>query len=195
VDEANRRFLRDLTLILGIPALLMAGLVVWWKPWNDRSPLLIASAYERREADARAAGIQEATWHELRLSVPDEYVILSRDSVVEVLEWSPQDRGKGSWSSHLAFLPITPATRQRFLAQAENCGLAPGRCWDEQVGRHRVVCQQAAGMPVPELWWTPLTVCEIDDLEVWLALNAPEERRPVLWEVARATIVRSEGSQ
>jgi hypothetical protein len=188
VDHPQRRFLRDLALILGLPAYLMAGLVAWWKPWDHRSHPIITLPYETREASARAAAVREATWHGLRVTVPEEYVILSQDSVIEVLEWEPPAYGNGTWGSHLAFLPLTTASRARFQQQAENCSLAPGRCWEEEVGAHRLTCQQAAGAPAPELWWTPLTICEVRDAGLWLALNAPEARRPEMWEIAHGVL-------
>jgi hypothetical protein len=188
VDQQQRLFLRDLALILGLPGLMMASLLAWWKPWTYRPRPGITFSYETREAKARAAGVREATWRGLHLRVPEEYVILSQDSLLEILEWEPPDYGTGSWGSHLAFLPLTSEVRQRFQQQAENCGLAPGRCWQEQVGTHELMCQQAAGVPAPELWWTPLTVCKIEQMELWLALNAPEVHRPRLWEIAHGVL-------
>lgn len=188
MDDPQRRFLRDLTLLLGLPMLLVAALVVWWKPWTSRTRPFLTLAYEQREADARSAAVRDATWHGLRVAVPDEYVILSQDSVVEVLEWEPPAYGNGNWGSHLAFLPLTAASRGRFEERGANCSLAPGRCWEETVGSFRVACQQAAGAPVPELWWTPLTICQAPDAGLWLALNAREERRPELWEIARGVL-------
>jgi hypothetical protein len=183
VDQAQRLFLRDLAFILGGPALLLAGLLVWWKPWDFRPRAVITFPHETREASARAAGIREASWHGLQLRVPDEYVILSQDSVVEIVEQYPPVYGDGNWGSHVAFLPLTTAARQRLQQREENCSLAPGRCWEEQGGGHRLACQQAAGAPVPELWWTPLTICEARDLDLWLAINAREARRPEMWEL------------
>ena len=188
MDQAQRLFLKDLAFILGGPALLLVGLLAWWKPWNYRPRPVITFPHETREASARAAGIREATWHGLHLRVPDEYVIVSRDSVVEVVEQYPPAYGNGNWGSHVAFLPLTAPARLRLRERAENCSLAPGRCWLEQIGPHRVTCQQAAGAPVPELWWTPLTICEVRDLDLWVAINAREARRPQMWELVSRTL-------
>jgi hypothetical protein len=191
VDQPQRLFLRDLAFILGGPALVLAGLVAWWKPWNYRRPV-ITYPYETREAGARAAGVREVTWRGLHLRVPDEYVILSRDSVVEIVEQYPPVYGNGNWASHVAFLPLTAAARQRLEQREENCSLAPGRCWEEQVGAHRLTCQQAAGAPVPELWWTPLTICEALDLDLWVAINARETQRPEMWELVSRVLENAE---
>jgi hypothetical protein len=188
VDQDGRLFLRDLALILGLPALLTAGLVAWWQPWKYQVDSIIRYSHESREAQARAAGLHETTWRGLRVNVPDDYVILVQDSILEVLEWEPLDHGSGSWGSHLAFLPLTSEVEQRFKRQSENCTLAPGRCWEESAGTHALRCQQAAGMRVPELWWTPLTICEVDDLQLWIALNAPDAQRPHLWEIAHTVL-------
>lgn len=183
MDQSQRRFLRDLAFLLGAPAILVAGLVAWWQPWTHRPHAVITFPSEADEAHARAGGVRQATWHGLQLSVPEQYVILSRDSVVEIVEQYPPQYGNGNWGSHIAFLPLTAAVQQRLDQRRENCSLAPGRCWDEQVGHHRLRCQQAGGAPVPELWWTPLTLCEARDLELWVALNAREAQRPATWEV------------
>lgn len=188
MDQAQRLFLRDLGLILGGPALVLVGLLAWLRPWNFWSGTVVTSPHETQEAHARAAGIRDTTWHGLHLSVSDEYVILSQDSVVEIVEQYPPVYGNGNWGSHVAFLPLTTAARQRFQERAANCALAPGRCWEEQSGGHQLRCQQAAGAPVPELWWTPLTICEVSDLGLWVALNAREARRPELWEVVSRTL-------
>ena len=192
MDQSQRLFLRDLALILGLPALIAALIVAWWRPWNTWPGPPVTFAYESREAQAREEGLHEARWHGLHLKVPDEYVLLRQDSVIEVLEEEPAAYGPGSWGSHVAFLLSTPEVRQRFEQQAANCGLAPGRCWEERVGTRRLVCQHAAGVPVPELRWTPLTICEVEDAELWLALNAPEARRAQLWEIARAVLLDDE---
>jgi hypothetical protein len=183
VDQSNRLFLRDLALLLGAPALLIAGLVAWWKPWIYRSHAVITFPNEAREASARAGGLREATWHNVRLSVPDQFVILSQDSVVEIVEQYPPMYGNGNWGSHVAFLPLTAAAQERLEQRRENCSLAPGRCWEERIGPHQLRCQQAAGAPVPELWWTPLSICEARDLDLWVAINAREAQRPQMWEL------------
>jgi hypothetical protein len=183
VDQSQRLFLRDLAFLLGGPAIVVAGLVAWWKPWTYRPDAVITFPHEVNEARARAGGLREATWHGVQLSVPQEYVILSQDSVVEIVEqYSPQ-YGDGNWGSHIAFLPLTVAAQQRLEERRENCSLAPGRCWEEQAGRHQLRCQQAAGAPVPELWWTPLSICEARDLDLWVAVNVREAQRAATWEL------------
>jgi hypothetical protein len=193
VDQPQRGFLRDLALILGLPALLVVGLVAWWKPWDHHSRPVVTASYAPREAHARAAALRDTTWHGLHVTVPEEYVLVSQDSVLEVLEWERAVYGDGNWGSHLAFLPLTSVARRRFQQGAENCALAPGRGWEETAGRHRLACQQAAGAPVPELWWTPLAICEVQDVGLWLALNAPEARRAEMWELARAVLRDAQG--
>jgi hypothetical protein len=183
VDQSQRRFLRDLAFLLGVPAIVVAGLVAWWKPWTYRPHAVITFPYEANQARARAGGLREATWHGVQLSVPKEYVILSQDSVVEIVEQYPPQYGDGTWGSHIAFLPLTVAVQQRLEQRRENCSLAPGRCWEEQAGRHQLRCQQAAGAPVPELWWTPLSICEAGDLDLWVAVNVREAERAAAWEL------------
>jgi len=192
MDLSTGRFLRDLAL-MGLPGVLMAALLARWQPWSlFRSHSVITFPYEPREAEARAAGIRETQWHGIRIHVPDDFVILSQDSVLEVLELAAPDYGKGSWGSHLALLPLTRSVHDRLEQQASNCTLAPGRCWNAQVGHSRVFCQQAAGSPVPELWWTPLTVCEVPKRNLWLAWNAPDQRRAEIWELAQAILRENE---
>jgi hypothetical protein len=193
VDQPQRLFLRDLAFILGAPALVVAGLVAWWKPWNSslRRPV-ITFPHESREAKARAAGIREATWHGLQLRVSEAYVILSQDSVVEVVEQYPPVLGDGSWGTHVAFLPLTARARQLLKDREANCSLAPGRCWEQQFDGYRLRCQQAAGAPVPELWWTPLTICEAPELELWVAINARDARRAEMWELVARVLESAE---
>jgi hypothetical protein len=183
VDQSQRLFLRDLMLLLGVPAMMLAGIVAWWKPWTYRSHAVITFPHEADEARAGAGGVRQATWHGVPLSVPGEYVILSRDSVVEIVEQYPPQYGNGNWGSHIAFLPLTVAAQQRLAQRRENCSLSPGRCWEEPAVRHQLRCQQAAGAPVPELWWTPLSICEAPDLGLWVAVNVREAQRASTWEL------------
>jgi hypothetical protein len=100
VDQSQRRFLRDLAFLLGVPAIVVVGLVAWGKPRTYRSHAVITFPHETNEARARAGGLREATWHGMQLSVPQEYVILSQDSVVEIVEQYPPQYRSGNWGSH-----------------------------------------------------------------------------------------------
>jgi hypothetical protein len=188
VDQSQQRFLRDLAFLLGVPAIVVAILMAWWKPWTYRPHGVMTFPHRTNEARARAGGLREATWHGVELSVPGEYVILSLDSVVEIVEQYPPQYGNGNWGSHIAFLPLTVAARQRLEQRRENCSLAPDRCWEKQVGSHQLRCQQGAGAPVPELWWTPLAICEARDLDLWVAVNAREEQRASAWELVERVL-------
>ncbi len=184
----TRAFLRDLVLLLGLPALALAGLIAWWKPWTYRRALIMETASETREFHARKAGVRRATWRGLPVAAPDGYVLIVEDSLLEVIERSPVDTGTGSFAGHLALLVTTPERHARFRAGADNCGLNEGRCWADSAGGHRLDCHLAAGTPEPPLWWTPLTTCEAAAAGVTIAVNAPAPQAHLLWSTVAGAL-------
>jgi hypothetical protein len=166
-------FLRDLILLLGVPALVLGGLLLWWHPWE---PYPGASAYRarmRREAEAREAGVRSTTWHSLRITVPPDYILTTNSPLLEVLEARPVFGGNDRWPSRMAFLELDSASRQRFRLAEANCELAVDRCWQDTVGHYVIECQRSSGSPDPTLEWTPHLECQVPALMVRMATNAP----------------------
>jgi hypothetical protein len=182
----TKRLLRDVSLVIGLPALLLGGLVANWRPWTYQRDLIRTDPNEERELTARKAGLRRLTWHGLAFSLPANYVLVPRDTLLEVIQLRPGDKGSGSWGSHLALLELTPERRAQFEEADANCSLAPGRCWNESVGPYAVPCYSASGTPDATLWWTPITRCRLDDLGLALAVNAQPEDEDALWAIVRA---------
>ena len=176
----SRGFLRDLALLLGLPALGISLLLAWWRPW-DQLPYethpASAPLFEAREAvekRARSEGVHWVDWHGLRLQFPGQYVLTVREPTLELLErFPPQDSDNDHWSAQMAFLGLDSAATARFREAASNCDLAPDRCWREVAADHKFRCQRSAGVPDPEVPWTPHLECQVPEVGVRILINAP----------------------
>jgi hypothetical protein len=58
VDQSQQRFLRDLASLLGVPAIVVAILMAWWKPWTYRPHGVMTFPHRTNEARARAGGLR-----------------------------------------------------------------------------------------------------------------------------------------
>jgi hypothetical protein len=168
----NQRFLRDVAGLLGAPALLLAGLMLWWRPWDSHP---YQEDRSRSDLDAVSAGYRDTHWQGLHIVVPQDYVLTLNTQRLEVIEVSPVLRGQNTWPSRLAYLSLDSAALRRFTDAESACDLAPGRCWADTIGRHLVKCHQSSGVPDPALPWTPHLECQVPDLAVRAAINAPAD--------------------
>jgi hypothetical protein len=173
----KQRMLRDVAGLLGLPAIALACLYFWG--WPRLIPFL---ADQRPATDIAAinAGYRETRWMGLKLSVPEQYVLTLNTPLLEVIEVEPSSSGPARWPSRLAFLKLDRAAQRRFSSAADNCGLAPGRCWSDTVAAHVVHCQRSSGVPDPDLPWTPQLECQVPELGVRAAINAPSQQALIL---------------
>jgi hypothetical protein len=74
----------------------------------------------------------------------------------------------------MAFLELDSLSIRRFKDAAANCELGQDRCWTDSVGSFEVSCQRSAGVPDPALPWTPHLECQVVNLGVRMATNAPQ---------------------
>ena len=180
VNREVRMFLRDLAMILGLPAIGLAGLLAWWRPWElipwtthpASEPVFEARlALERR---ARADGIHATRWRGLQLDFSEAWVLTVHEPVLEVLQrHPPADDTNDRWAGRMAFLETDSAALAQFHEAAANCDLAPGRCWRELAGGYELWCQRSAGVPDPEVPWTPHLECQVPALWMRVLINAP----------------------
>jgi hypothetical protein len=193
----TKPFLRDLALLLGLPALAIGIALVLWRPWEDlpwqTHPVSepIFQARDSLERHARAATVRESVWEGLLIQVPQEFVLTVDEPILEALEEHPYRRADPSdWSAQMAFLHIDSAAASRFADAATNCDLAPGRCWTEQAGSHTLDCHRSAGVPDPQVPWTPHVECHVQSRRVRVLINAPASRTEELLGVFRDALIR-----
>jgi hypothetical protein len=182
-----RRFLRDLALLLGLPALAMTGFLASWHPW--RGPLAGGGQYgeERR---AREEGVHRTVWRGLRIETPPEYVLMIHTPVLRLVERRIPDGGLDRWPAQMAFLDLDSGAVERFADAAPNCDLEPSRCWTEMAGGHALHCQRSGGVPDPAVEWTPHLECQVPDLGIRILINAPSGPTIELLQCFRSALAR-----
>ncbi len=188
-------FVRDLVLLLGLPAVLVTGVLSYCGPWTDPAwtthPASEAkfAARERLEARARQEAVQHTRWNGLILDAPSGYVFTIREATLELLEQHPQDGHDGaSWPAQMAFLRLDSLAGARFREAAANCELSPGRCWTETVGSDQVRCQRSGGVPDPAVPWTPHLECHVTPAHIRVLINAPQSSEGELLAFFRAAL-------
>jgi hypothetical protein len=193
----SRLFLRDLALLLGLPAVALIALLAWWRPWElmpwTTHPVSepIYEARRAMERRARQEGIHQADWHGLRLEVPVKYVLTVHEPTLELLEQHPHhDSDNEHWPAQMAFLELDSLAIERFREATPNCSLAPDRCWTESVAEYRLECQRSSGMPDPAIPWTPHLECHVPKLGVRVLINAPSPATEELLGFFKSALAR-----
>jgi hypothetical protein len=190
--------LRDLTLVLLPPGLVLVLLVAWWRashptPWTTHP--VSTPIYEAREALEQRAldeGIRRAEWHGLQVEVPDPYVLTAREPTLELLERTQATKTDNDhWPAHMAYLDLDSMSTRRFQDAASNCSLSPDRCWTEEVAGHGMQCQRSAGVPDGAVPWTPHLECQVPELKVRILVNAPPTTSDELLSLFKTSLAGS----
>lgn len=180
-DPNLKAFGRDVLILLGLPAAVAAGILAWWRPWEEHH--FASDWYWEAERGARSDYQQSLAWQGFHLKLPEDYVVLHTGSGVEILQAWSEESTNDSWAAHLALFPLTVEDQTRFSEQAGNCDLAPGRCWVDSLAGTTASCQNSAGIPDPSVYWTPHITCQVPELGIRFLLNASNDRLPDLHDL------------
>ena len=184
----NRLLLRDLLLLLVLPALCLGGLLVWWRPWYHKR--FAVDRFTEAEDSARARGTYMLPWRGFHLTAPEDFVLMPNGQGVEFIEEYPGKSSNETWAARLALFPMDSASEAHWREQLTNCDLAPGRCWTDSIAGVQADCLRPSGVPDPAIWWTPHISCRLPSLGIRYLINASGDKLPDVQD-ALDTILRS----
>lgn len=200
LDRNVRRMLRDVTLLLGIPGVIVGYLILSARPWDAvpyRTHPSSEAAYDARRAlerQASKAGVHELVWEELRLEYPARYYFITGEPTLELLEQeNTAEIDNDHWPARMAFLLLDSAATARFRESQGNCDLVEGRCWTRRAGRYQLNCQRSSGVPDPAVPWTPHLECQVPARRIRVLVNAPLPVEADLLERFQVALTRPPG--